>query len=308
MIPAPPVEAVLKAARASDFHFGRFALTHSSFSAESGHWTSDCRDCIQAFNRAHYALAAVDYEDIAALRALVPQCNGRCLKASDVLGPEDVREGQIEDWSAIARPHRSCPLHGDLEICAWEMEAKIRELNADLDLAHSAIEQMSKDHKISEKLIADLRAVVAGLHEARVPLDVPEALDKALVDALKGPWPYWNTLPPQECAEAVKTVFLPMLAEAQRDGYQTGVELGDAYGQINDLKYQLEVARRDLGIANGTVSKLETQSKERRVLTLAVTGEMVDEAVDAWHEMPPGLLLDDQMRFILGRVLQRGEP
>lgn len=39
-----------------------------------------------------------------------------------------------------------------------------------------------------------------------------------------------------------------------------------------------------------------------------ITSEMVDEAVDAWHETPPGLLLDDQMRFILGRVLQKEEP
>lgn len=38
-----------------------------------------------------------------------------------------------------------------------------------------------------------------------------------------------------------------------------------------------------------------------------ITSEMVDEAVEAWHQMPPGLLLDDQMRFILGRVLKKEE-
>src|SRR5437588_556775 len=29
-----------------------------------------------------------------------------------------------------------------------------------------------------------------------------------------------------------------------------------------------------------------------------VDGELVDDAVDAWHEMPRPLLLDDQMRYI----------
>lgn len=34
-----------------------------------------------------------------------------------------------------------------------------------------------------------------------------------------------------------------------------------------------------------------------------VDGELVDDAVDAWHEMPRPALLDDQMRFILAAVL-----
>lgn len=34
-----------------------------------------------------------------------------------------------------------------------------------------------------------------------------------------------------------------------------------------------------------------------------VDGELVDDAVDAWHEMPRPMLLDDQMRHILAAAL-----
>ena len=34
-----------------------------------------------------------------------------------------------------------------------------------------------------------------------------------------------------------------------------------------------------------------------------VPGRLVDDAIDAWHEMPRPLLLDDQMRHILAAVL-----
>lgn len=36
-----------------------------------------------------------------------------------------------------------------------------------------------------------------------------------------------------------------------------------------------------------------------------VDGDLVDDAVDAWHEMPRPLALDDQMRHILAAVLPK---
>jgi hypothetical protein len=38
-----------------------------------------------------------------------------------------------------------------------------------------------------------------------------------------------------------------------------------------------------------------------------VDGELVDDAVDAWHETPRPMLLDDQMRHILAAVLPEHE-
>ena len=38
-----------------------------------------------------------------------------------------------------------------------------------------------------------------------------------------------------------------------------------------------------------------------------IDGELVDDAVDAWHEMPRPMLLDDQMRHILAAVLPEHE-
>lgn len=69
---------------------------------------------------------------VAEAEAQLPQCNGRCLRTSDVLGPEDLGSTRIVG-DPIARAHRSCPLHGDLEAVAWELDAALTKAENERD-------------------------------------------------------------------------------------------------------------------------------------------------------------------------------
>lgn len=80
------------------------------------------------------AFLVVRDEEMTELRAQVPTCNGLCLKASDVLDDMSNVVG-----NPIAREHRSCPLHGDLEAAAWELDAA-------LDKATSAVDRVRALH------------------------------------------------------------------------------------------------------------------------------------------------------------------
>lgn len=94
-------------------------------------------------------------EEIAALRAQLPECNGLCLRASDVLFDMSNVNG-----NPVARAHRSCPLHGDLEGVA-------RELSAALTAAEEAVEGVQ--HREDE-------AEQAKAAEGRIVLDEPAEL------------------------------------------------------------------------------------------------------------------------------------
>lgn len=68
--------------------------------------------------------------ELAKAEAALPKCNGMCLKASDVLD-EDARFNVVGD--PVARAHRSCPLHGDPEKVAWELDAALKQAEAERD-------------------------------------------------------------------------------------------------------------------------------------------------------------------------------
>lgn len=72
-------------------------------------------------------MAAIHARDLLAevkrLHEQIPQCNGTCLRASDVI--EEPVGG-----NPVARAHRSCPLHGDPEQVAWELSAALTEAEA----------------------------------------------------------------------------------------------------------------------------------------------------------------------------------
>lgn len=59
------------------------------------------------------------------LRGGLPQCNGKCLRATDVLDDLSRVVG-----NPVARVHRSCPKHGDPEAVAWELDAALTESEA----------------------------------------------------------------------------------------------------------------------------------------------------------------------------------
>lgn len=66
--------------------------------------------------------------------AALPQCNGICLRASDVLDDLSRVVG-----NPVARAHRSCPRHGDLEAAAWELEAALSKAEATIARVRAAI-------------------------------------------------------------------------------------------------------------------------------------------------------------------------
>jgi hypothetical protein len=79
-------------------------------------------------NEAAEVCAAVRDEEMEALRSQLPQCNGLCLNASDVLDDLSRVVG-----NPVARAHRSCPLHGDLEAAAWELDAALTRAESERD-------------------------------------------------------------------------------------------------------------------------------------------------------------------------------
>lgn len=62
------------------------------------------------------------------LQAEAPQCNGKCLRASDVLDDLNRVIG-----NPVARAHRSCPLHGDLATVAEELNVALSQAQAEVD-------------------------------------------------------------------------------------------------------------------------------------------------------------------------------
>lgn len=66
--------------------------------------------------------------------AALPQCNGICLRASDVLDDLSRVVG-----NPVARAHRSCPRHGDLEAAAWELDAALSKAEAIIARVRAAI-------------------------------------------------------------------------------------------------------------------------------------------------------------------------
>lgn len=68
------------------------------------------------------------------LRAEVPQCNGKCLRASDVL---DDLSGVV--GNPVARAHRSCPRHGDLATVAEELDAALSQAQAEAEKLRTEI-------------------------------------------------------------------------------------------------------------------------------------------------------------------------
>lgn len=59
------------------------------------------------------------------MTAKAPQCNGLCLRASDVLEPEDMHNF---NGNPVARAHRTCPLHGDPETLMQELLVEVERL------------------------------------------------------------------------------------------------------------------------------------------------------------------------------------
>lgn len=80
--------------------------------------------------------------EVTRLRSELPKCNGMCLTAADV--------GVPVAGNPVARAHRSCPEHGDLEAVAWELDAALTEAEADRDRAREitvALEQQLAEIK-----------------------------------------------------------------------------------------------------------------------------------------------------------------
>lgn len=65
--------------------------------------------------------------ELAETKAKIPTCNGMCLTAADV--------GVPVAGNPVARAHRSCPLHGDLEAVAWEQDAALRAADTQTERA-----------------------------------------------------------------------------------------------------------------------------------------------------------------------------
>lgn len=80
------------------------------------------------------AVMAVRDEEVEQLRAQIPQCNGICLHVSDVLDDMSNVVG-----NPVARAHRSCPLHGDLEQVAWELDAALTKAVERAETAENSI-------------------------------------------------------------------------------------------------------------------------------------------------------------------------
>jgi len=73
-------------------------------------------------------ILAVRDEELEGLRSQLPQCNGLCLRASDVLDDMSRVVG-----NPVARAHRSCPLHGDLEAAARELDGALSRAETERD-------------------------------------------------------------------------------------------------------------------------------------------------------------------------------
>lgn len=97
----------------------------------SGREADDAADAALAA-LAEHGLAVVDLavrdEELEGLRSQLPQCNGLCLRASDVLDDLSRVVG-----NPVARAHRSCPLHGDLEAAARELDGALSRAETERD-------------------------------------------------------------------------------------------------------------------------------------------------------------------------------
>lgn len=83
-------------------------------------------------------IAAEAIADRDKARAELPKCNGMCLRASDVLDDLSHVVG-----NPVARAHRSCPKHGDLEDVAKELDAALIEAETDRDEARALIKRLT---------------------------------------------------------------------------------------------------------------------------------------------------------------------
>lgn len=122
------------------------------------------------------AVMAVRDGELERLRAQLPQCNGLCLRASDVL---DDLGNVVGD--PVARAHRSCPLHGDLEVVAWELDAALNKAEAEREALRERAERAEAvvaltRERLDALIAAGFGAVTDTLRELRAALDdTPEA-------------------------------------------------------------------------------------------------------------------------------------
>lgn len=106
--------------------------------------------------------------ELAEARAQMPKCNGMCLRASDVLDDLSRVVG-----NPVARAHRSCPKHGDLEAVARELDAALTEAETERNM-----------------LRARLTGVAIHAHRLKNRTPPGESLEPALADlfaALEAP-------------------------------------------------------------------------------------------------------------------------
>ncbi len=118
------------------------------------------------------AVLAVRDAELEQLRADLAQCNGLCLRASDVLDDMSRVNG-----NPVARAHRSCPLHGDLEAAAWELDAALTTAEATLARVAAFRDYLATATADTEtgalllKVAASLRDVLDGEHVPAVSGD-----------------------------------------------------------------------------------------------------------------------------------------
>lgn len=132
--------------------------------------------------------------EVERLQAEVPQCNGLCLRASDVLDDLSRVVG-----NPVARAHRSCPLHGDLENVAQELDAALRSVEAE-------VERLRRDARIHDELrdkrtdLLNIRGVLSPAGEER---KVPFELGPEVAPAVE-----WLVAEVEQLRKELKTLTL----------------------------------------------------------------------------------------------------